>query len=51
MSYPTALGRHVCCGLRQSIPSSMHAICDAEIATTPSVADGQTKRLRSSRLA
>jgi hypothetical protein len=36
--------------LRQSIASSKQAICDAEIATTPSVACGQMKRPRSSRL-
>jgi hypothetical protein len=41
--HPTRPGRHVSCGLRQSIPSSKHAIADAEIATTPSFAEGQTK--------
>lgn len=49
--HPAALGRQVWRGLRQSIPSSMHAICEADIATTPSLTNGQMKRPRSSRLA
>lgn len=47
--YPAACGRQVWRGFRQSIPSSMYAICAADIATTPSTAEGQTKRARSSR--
>ena len=51
LGHPAACGRHLVRGLRQSIASSRHAICDAVIATTPSVADGQMKRPRSSRFA
>ena len=49
--YPALLGRHVCCGFLQSIPSSMYAICAAEIDTAPADTDGQMNFPRSSRLA
>jgi len=49
--YPALVGRQVNCGFRQSIPSSMQAICEAEIETTPSLAEGQMNFPRSSRLA
>jgi len=44
-------GRHVAWGFRQSIPSSKQDIAEAEIETTPSFADGQMKRPRSSLFA
>ena len=50
-AYPALCGRQLYCGLRQSIPSSMHASCEAVSDTTPSVADGQIKRPFSSRFA
>lgn len=49
--HPALVGRQVNWGFRQSIPSSMHAICEAEIETTPSLAEGQTNLPRSSLLA
>jgi hypothetical protein len=48
--HPALVGRQVNCGFRQSIPSSMQAIWDAEIETTPSFAEGQTNFPRSNRL-
>ena len=53
---PAACGRHVCCGSRQSMPSSRYPSCAGVIVTVRSVpsrgaVDGQTKRPRSSRLA
>ena len=50
-SQPALLGLHVSWGLRQSIPSSMYAICAAEIETAPSFAEGQTNFPRSRRFA
>jgi hypothetical protein len=50
-NHPTCVGRQVSCGLRQSTPSSRHAIAEAEIAIDPSFADGQTKRPLSKRFA
>src|SRR5690606_13161759 len=50
-AYPALAGRQLYCGLRQSIPSSRHANCEAVRATTPSLAEGQMKRPFSSRLA
>jgi hypothetical protein len=50
-AYPALLGRQLCCGLRQSMPSSRHASCEAVSDTIPSVANGQMKRPFSSRLA
>jgi len=38
-AHPALVGRHVSWGLRQSIPSSMYAICAAEIDTAPPDAD------------
>ncbi len=49
--YPALLGRQVNWGFRQSTPSSMQAICEAEIETTPSFAEGQMNFPRSSLLA
>jgi hypothetical protein len=50
-SHPAAFGRQVCCGCRQSIPSSRWPSWAAEIETMPSAGDGQINRPRSSRLA
>jgi hypothetical protein len=50
-AHPARVGRHVSCGLRQSIPSSMYAICAAEIDTAPPDAEGQMNFPRSRRLA
>ena len=50
-AYPAAVGRQLCCGLRQSMPSSRHASCAAVSETMPSVAEGQMKRPFSRRLA
>ena len=47
--YPAAKGRHVRCGARQSIPSRSIDNCAGVSATLPSLAEGQTKRPRSSR--
>ena len=49
-------GRDVCCGRRQSMPSSKYPSCAAVIVTVRSApsrgaVDGQTKRPRSSRFA
>src|SRR4051812_37135811 len=41
---PAAVGRHVCCGIRQSIPSSRYPSCAGVIVTVPSAGDGQMKR-------
>jgi len=49
--YPALVGRQVNWGFRQSTPSSMQAICEAEIETTPSLAEGQTNLPRSNLLA
>jgi transposase len=43
MGYPALAGRQLYCGLRQSMPSSRHASCEAVSDTTPSFAEGQTK--------
>ena len=53
---PAACGRHVCCGSRQSIPSSKYPSCAGLIVTVMSVpsrgrVEGQMKRPRSSRFA
>jgi hypothetical protein len=48
---PALSGRHVIRGFLQSIPSSIYAICAAEIDTAPSAADGQMNFPRSSRFA
>src|ERR1700756_4331899 len=53
---PAACGRHVCCGSRQSMPSSKYPSCAGVIVTVRSapsrgMVDGQTKRPRSSRFA
>ena len=53
---PAACGRQVCCGSRQSIPSSKYPSCAGVIVTvrySPSrgAVDGHTKRPRSSRFA
>src|SRR6516165_9300321 len=53
---PAAWGRHVCCGSRQSIPSSRYPNCAGVIVTercSPSrgAVEGQTKRPHSSRFA
>ncbi len=53
---PAACGRHVCCGRRQSMPSSKYPSCAGVIVTVRSApsratVDGQTKRPRSSRFA
>src|SRR5690606_28871559 len=50
LNYPACKGRHVFCGMRQSIPSSSMVSWDALRLTLPSFAAGQTKRPRSSRL-
>ena len=42
--YPALFGRHVYCGLRQSIPSSSQASCEGGSDTVPSVAEGHTNR-------
>ena len=41
-AYPALCGRQEYCGLRQSIPSSRQASCEAVSDTTPSFAEGQT---------
>ena len=51
MAYPALAGRQLYCGLRQSIPSSRQASCEAVSDTMPSFAEGQTNRPFSSRLA
>src|SRR5947209_7299563 len=53
---PAACGRQVCCGSRQSMPSSKYPSCAGVIVTVRSTSsrgmvEGQTKRPRSSRLA
>ena len=50
LAYPAVSGRHVFCGVRQSIPSSNIASCADDIDTLPFFADGQTNLPRSSRL-
>jgi hypothetical protein len=50
-AHPAFVGRHVSCGLRQSIPSSMYAICAAEIDTASPDAEGQMNFPRSKRFA
>jgi hypothetical protein len=50
-SQPAACGRKLWIGLRQSIPSNMYDSCAGVITIAPSVACGQMKRPRSSRLA
>ena len=49
--YPALVGRHVCCGFRQSIPSSKYDIWPAVSAIAPPSVAGQMKRPRSSRFA
>jgi hypothetical protein len=49
--HPALVGLQVNWGFRQSIPSSMQAIWDAEIETTPSLAEGQTNFPRSNLFA
>ena len=51
MPYPALVGRQLYCGLRQSIPSSRQASCEAVSDTTPSFAEGHTNRPFSSRFA
>jgi hypothetical protein len=41
--HPAACGRHVFCGIRQSLPSNKYESCAAEIVTTPSAAEGHKK--------
>ena len=48
--YPAFKGRHVRCGMRQSMPSSSIASCADVRQTLPSLAAGQTNRPRSRRL-
>src|SRR5262249_4646146 len=53
---PAAVGRHVCCGRRQSMPSSKYPSCAGVIVTVRSAAsasavDGHTNRPRSNRFA
>ena len=48
--YPAFKGRHVRCGMRQSMPSSSIASCADVRQTLPSLAAGQTNRPRSGRL-
>jgi len=47
----SSYGGGISCGFRQSIPSSMYAICAAEIDTAPPDADGHMNFPRSNRLA
>ncbi len=47
---PVVSGRHVFCGMRQSMPSRSMASIDGLRLTLPSLAAGQTKRPRSNRL-
>jgi len=51
MPYPALCGRQLYWGIRQSMPSSRQASCEAVSDTMPSFADGHTKRPFSSRLA
>ena len=48
--HPTICGRHVFCGMRQSMPSISIANCARLRLTLPSLAVGQTNRPRSRRL-
>ena len=50
LAYPTLRGRHVFCGIRQSIPSSSIDNCAGVTLTLPSFAAGQTNRPFSRRL-
>jgi len=49
--YPASSGRHVFCGLRQSIPSRRQLNCEALRWRAPSFAEGQMKYPRSIRFA
>ena len=44
LAQPALCGRQVSCGFLQSIPSSIYAICAAEIETAPADADNETLR-------
>jgi len=46
-AYPALVGRHVYCGLRQSIPSSKKLSCADDIATASPGPEGQMNRPRS----
>ncbi len=49
LNYPALNGRHVRCGIRQSIPSNSIANWAGVTLTLPCAGDGQTNRPRSKR--
>jgi hypothetical protein len=49
IDHPTDVGRHVSCGLRQSMPDNKYPSCADEIVTAPSAGLGHKNRPRSRR--